>query len=92
LSRAGDFIVRIGRLPAAEIAPVLSKFGTIVFRLIALDQFPTNPLIRTRTQVEIFKVRNPIRNFHDKLAPQRPFVVNIVNIEFKDSEIDQAGE
>ena len=63
----------------------------MVFRLIALDQFPTNPLIIMigRTYGEIFEVRNPIRNFHDQLAPKMPF---FANTEFKESEMNQARE
>jgi hypothetical protein len=68
LKGAADFIVLTGRLPAAEIAHVLSSMA---FHLIANDQFPTNPLIIMieMRYGEIFKVMNPIRNFHDKLAP-----------------------
>jgi hypothetical protein len=64
-----------------------------VFHLIANDQFPTHPLIimiETR-HGEIFKVRNPIRNFHDKFVNilYRAF---FINIEIKGSEMNQAGE
>jgi hypothetical protein len=63
----------------------------MAFHLIANDQFPTNPLIIMveMRYGEIFKVRNPIRNLHDKLAPQTPVSVNI---EYKDLEMNQGGE
>jgi hypothetical protein len=62
-----------------------------VFHLIANDQFPTNPLI-IMIEIrhgEIFKVRNPIKNIHDKLVDIHR---EVVTWEFKDSEVDQAGE
>jgi hypothetical protein len=64
-----------------------------VFHLIANDQFPTNPLIIIIVirHGEIFKVRNPIRNFLDKLVDIRYREV-VTKIEFKDSEMNQAGE
>jgi len=63
------------------------------FRLIANNQFPTNPLIIMfeLRYGEIFKVRNPIRNCRDKWvdildrAAFRKF-------ERKDSEVNKGGE
>jgi hypothetical protein len=75
----------------AEIAHVLSS-KTRVFHLIANDQFPTNPLI-IMIEIrhgEIFKVRNPIKNIHDKLVDI--LHREVVTWEFKDSGVDQAGE
>jgi hypothetical protein len=40
---------------------------------------------------EIFKVRNPIRKFHDKSVAILSRVVN-TKFEFKDSEMNQGGE
>jgi hypothetical protein len=44
-----------------------------------------------RRHGEIFKVRNPIRNFHDKSAVIIYRVVGIKS-EFKDSEMNQGGK
>jgi hypothetical protein len=64
-----------------------------VFHLIANDQFPTNPLIIMieMRHGEISKVRNPIRNFLDKLVDIL-YKESVTKIEFKDSEMNQAGE
>jgi hypothetical protein len=40
---------------------------------------------------DIFKVRNPIRNFHDKLADIL-YRGGVSKFEFKDSEMNQGGE
>ena len=91
LEGAADLIVRTASLLAAEFAHVLPEFEPRAFRIIATDQFPTNPLIMMieKRNGDIFKMRNQIRNFHDKLAGilYRAFI-----IEFKDSEMNQAGE
>jgi hypothetical protein len=70
LKGAADFIVSIASLPVVEIAHVLSDFEHRAFRQIANNQFPTNPFIKMikGKHEEIFKVRNPIRNLHDKLV------------------------
>jgi hypothetical protein len=62
------------------------------FRLIANNKFPTNPLIITfeTRHGEIFKVRNPIRNFHDKSANVHQDENK--KIEYKGSEMNQGGE
>jgi hypothetical protein len=77
----------------AEIAHVLSDVEPRVFRPIANDQLPANPLITMfeMRHREIFKVRNPIRSFHDKLVDTlyRAF---FSNFQTKDTEMDQAGE
>jgi hypothetical protein len=93
LEGSADFIVRTARLPVAEIAYVHSYFVPRVFHPIAKDQFPTNPLIMMieRKHREIFKVRNPIRNFHDKSVDILYRLLSI-DIEIKDSEMNQAGE
>jgi hypothetical protein len=51
-----------------EIAHVLSESVIWEFLRIALDQFPTNPLIimAEKRYGEIFKVRNPIRCILDE--------------------------
>jgi hypothetical protein len=90
---AADFIIRTEDLPVEEMAHGLSlfEFEPRAFRPIANNQFPTNPLI-IRTAIghrEIFKVRNPIRNFHDKLVD---ILYRALSIQFKDSEMNQAGE
>jgi hypothetical protein len=76
-----DFIVRTASLPVEAR----------VFRLIALDQIPTNPLIMLidMEQGDIFKVRSPIRNVHDKLGD---IIYRGLVIEFKYSEMNQGGE
>jgi hypothetical protein len=78
-----DFIVRTASLPVEAEARV--------FRLIALDQFPTNPLIMliVSEQGDIFKVRGPIRNVRDKLGD---IIYRVFVIEFKYSEMNQGGE
>jgi hypothetical protein len=73
-----------------EIEHVLSENRQRAFRLIANNKFRTNPLIMSETRHgEIFKMRNPIRNFHDKLMDIhfRPCC-----IELKDSDMNQGGE
>jgi hypothetical protein len=92
LEGAAD-IVRTASLPAVEIAHGLSKLEPRAFYPIANDQLPTNPLIimfETR-HGEIFKMRNPIRNYSDKLVDihYRAFSIDV---EFKDSEMNQGGE
>jgi hypothetical protein len=42
-------------------------------------------------QGDIFQVRNPIRNFHDKLVAI-PYRAVSTKCEFKDSEMNQGGE
>jgi hypothetical protein len=94
LEGAADFIVRTASLPAVEIAPGLSKFEPREFRLIASNQFPTNPLIimiKIRCG-DIFKVRNPIRKVHDKLVEILYRAFFIIKCEFKDSEMNHGGE
>jgi hypothetical protein len=60
---------------------------------MANNQFPTNPLIimSERRHGEIFKVRNPIRNLHDKSVDILYRAVAI-KFEFKDSEMSQGGQ
>jgi hypothetical protein len=41
---------------------------------------------------EIFKVRNPIRSFHDKSATKIPYRAVATKSEFKDSEMNKGGE
>jgi hypothetical protein len=64
------------------------------FRPIAKNQFPTNPLIILIDfrHVEIFKVRNQIRNFHDKSVAILDRTVVAIKSEFKDSEMNKGGE
>jgi hypothetical protein len=74
-----------------EIEHVLSENRQRAFRLIANNEFHTNPLIITSEtrHGEIFKMRKPIRNFQDKLVDIhfRPCC-----IELKDSDMNQGGE
>jgi hypothetical protein len=95
IGRSCRFIVRTASLPAVEIAHGLSKFEPRAFRRIANDQLPANPLmiLMERREGDIFKVRNPIRNCSDKLLDfhYRAFSISI-DFEFKDSEMNQAGE
>jgi hypothetical protein len=44
-----------------------------------------------RRHGDIFKVRNPIRNFHHKYAAI-PYSADATKMEFKDSEMNQGGE
>ena len=62
-----------------------------VFHPIANNKFRANPLIIMfeMRQRDIFKVRNSIKSFHDKLVDIR---YRAVAIRFKDSEMNQAGE
>jgi hypothetical protein len=85
--------VRTASLPAVEIAHRLSKFEPRAFRRIANNQFPTNPLIIIieRRYGDIFKVRHPIRNFHDKPVGIL-YRQEARQYEFKDSEMNQGGE
>jgi hypothetical protein len=87
LKGAADLIVRTASLLAAEIAHVLPEFEPRAFRIIATDQFPTNSLIMMieKRNGDMFKVRNPIRNLHDKLTDilYRAFI-----IEFKGPEMN----
>jgi hypothetical protein len=48
-------------------------------------------MIETR-HVEICKVRNQIRNFHDKSAAILDRAVVAIKSEFKDSEMNKGGE
>jgi hypothetical protein len=45
-----------------------------------------------RRHGDIFKVRNPIRNVHDKLVDIRIYRAVVTRFEIKDSEMNQAGE
>jgi hypothetical protein len=45
-----------------------------------------------RRDGDIFKVRNPIRNCSDKLVEILCRAFFIIKCEFKDSEMNQAGE
>jgi len=74
-----------------EIAQVLSDFEPRVFHPIANNQFPANPLIITfeTRHGDIFKVRNPIRSFHDKLVD---IIYKAIFDKFEDSEMNQACE
>jgi hypothetical protein len=72
-----------------EIAHVLSENRQRASRLIANNEFPANPLIiaiETR-HGEIFKVRNPIRNFHDKSVAILYRAV-VFKYEYKDSKMN----
>jgi len=71
----------------------LSDFEPRLFHPIANNKFPANPLI-TMSEMrhsEIFKVRNPIRSFHDKLVDilYRAF---FSNLQTKDTEVNQGDE
>ena len=92
LEGAAD-IGRTASLPAVEIAHGLSKLEPRAFCPIANDQLPTNPLmiLIERRDGDIFKVRNPIRNYSDRLVDihYRAFSIDV---EFKDSEMNQCGE
>jgi hypothetical protein len=95
LEGAADFIVRTASLTAVEIAHGLSKIEPRDFLRIANDQLPTNPLmiLMERREGDIFKVRNPIRNCSDKLVDFHYWAFSIsIDLEFKDSEMNQAGE
>jgi hypothetical protein len=54
--------------------------------------FPTNPLIATTIQCEMFKVRSPIRNFLNKREIVHYGPVGLDKFDFKGSERNQAGE
>ena len=97
LEGATEFIVRTASLPAVEIAHGLSKLHSVseprAFCPIANDQLPVNPLmmLMERRYGDIFKVRNTIRNCSDKLVDIHYRAISI-DFEFKDSEMNQAGE
>jgi hypothetical protein len=60
---------------------------------MANNEFPTNPLITFETRhVDIFKVRNPIKNFRDKSVAILIYRAAAIKFEFKDSKMNQAGE
>ena len=63
------------------------------FRPIANNQFPANPhiIMLEIRHGEIFKVRNPIRKFHDKSVVILYRAV-ITKSDFEDSEMNQGGE
>jgi hypothetical protein len=91
LEGAVDLIVRTASLPGVEIAHGLSYLEPREFRPIANNEFPTNPLITFERHVDIFKMRNPIRSFHEK-SVAIPYRAAVIKIEFKDSKMNQAGE
>jgi hypothetical protein len=50
-------------------------------------------ILMERRDGDIFKVRNPIRNCSDKLLDFHYWAFSIsIDFEFKDSEMNQAGE
>jgi hypothetical protein len=75
------------------IAHVLSGYEPRESRLIANNQCPANPLIIKieMRNGEIFKVRNPIRSFHDKWVDILYKAV-FRKCECKDSEMNKCGE
>jgi hypothetical protein len=87
LEGAAD-IARTARLPHG-----LSSLEHRAFYPIANNQLPTNPLmiLMVKRDGDIFKVRNPVRNFHDKSVGILYRAISI-DFEFKDSEMNQAGE
>jgi hypothetical protein len=60
---------------------------------MANNQLPTNPLmiLMLIREGDIFKVRNPIRNYSDKLV-EIHYRAFSIDVEFKDSEMNQCGE
>jgi len=68
-------------------------FEQRAFRPIANNQFPTDPLIIMieRRHRKIFKVGNPIRNFHDKSVAILYSAV-FGKMDRKDSEMNKGGE
>jgi hypothetical protein len=88
----------------AQITPVKYRVMSFVnyqqtcsklraFHPVAHNQFPANPLIVMieRRHGEIFKVRNPIRNIHDKSVAILYSAV-VGKMDFKDSEMNKGGE
>jgi hypothetical protein len=72
---------------------VLSWVEPREFRPIANNQFRANPLIIMfeMRHGDIFKVRNSIKSFHDKLEDILYRAV-VTKFEIKDSEMNQGSE
>src|ERR1700728_1975184 len=76
-----------------DSARTLTTLEHRAFYPMANNQLPTNPLmiLMLIREGDIFKVRNPIRYYSDKLV-EIHYRAFSIDVEFKDSEMNQCGE